>query len=88
MKYSWFGSDIKDDNIKNDANKDGYVSLEERSLNAPENRLASTLSFQNLCKGKMFVNLSVRWVEALIYTVEVRSVRQRAKGKGDWCMGE
>jgi len=63
VKYSWFGSDITDDNIKNDANKDGYVSLEERNLNAPENRLASTLSFQNLCKGKMFVKLSVRWVQ-------------------------
>ena len=63
LKYSWFGSDITEDNIKNDANKDGYVSLEERSLNAPENRLAATLSFQNLCKGKAFVNLSVRWVE-------------------------
>jgi iron complex outermembrane receptor protein len=63
IKYSWFGSDITEDNIKNDANKDGYVSLEERSLNAPGNRLASTLSFQNLCKGKAFVNLSVRWVE-------------------------
>ncbi|MES2775362.1 MAG: TonB-dependent receptor [Bacteroidota bacterium] len=63
VKYSWFGSDITKDNISNDANKDGYVSLEERSLNAPKNRLATTLSFQNLCEGKMFVNLSVRWVQ-------------------------
>jgi len=63
VKYSWFGSDITKNNIKNDANKDGYVSLEERSLNASSNRLASTLSFQNLCKGKMFINLSVRWVD-------------------------
>jgi iron complex outermembrane receptor protein len=63
LKYSWFGSDITKDNIKNDANKDGYVSLEERSLNAPTNRLASTLSFQNLCKGKLFINLSGRWVK-------------------------
>ena len=63
MKYSWFGSDIIDDNIKNDANKDGYVSLEEKSLNASRNRLASSLSFQNLAKGKMFVTLSLRWVQ-------------------------
>jgi iron complex outermembrane receptor protein len=63
LKYSWFGSDITDDNIKNDANKDGFVSLEERSLNAPKNRLAATLSFQNLAKGKMFINLSGRWVQ-------------------------
>jgi iron complex outermembrane receptor protein len=63
VKYSWFGSDITDDNIKNDANKDGYVSLEERSLNAPKNRIASTLSFQNLLDGKMFANVSARWVQ-------------------------
>ena len=63
IKYSWFDSDITNENIKNDANKDGYVSLEERSLNAAKNRFASTLSFQNLCKGKMFVNLSVRSVQ-------------------------
>lgn len=63
VKYSWFGSDITKDNIQNDANKDGYVSLEERSLNAPKNRLASTLSFQNLAKGKAFINLSVRYVQ-------------------------
>jgi outer membrane receptor for ferrienterochelin and colicins len=64
VKYSYFGSDITDDNIKNDANRDGYVSLEERSLNAPKNRLAATLGFQNLLKGKMFLNLSARYVEA------------------------
>lgn len=63
LKYSWFGSDITENNIKNDANKDGYVSLEERSLNAPKNRIAATLSFQNLMNGKMFINLSGRWVQ-------------------------
>ena len=63
VKYSWFGSDITKDNIKNDANQDGYVSLEERSLNAAKNRMAATLSFQNLCKGKMFLNFSARWVQ-------------------------
>jgi outer membrane receptor for ferrienterochelin and colicins len=63
VKYSWFGSDITDNNIKNDANRDGFVSDEERSLNAPKNRLASTLSFQNLFKGKMYINVSGRWVQ-------------------------
>ena len=60
IKYSWFGSDITKDNLKNDANGDKYVSLEEKTLNAPVNRIATTLSFQNMLKGKMFVNLSVR----------------------------
>jgi iron complex outermembrane receptor protein len=63
LKYSWFGSDITKNNIKNDANRDGYVSLEERSLNAPENRFAATLGFQNLAKGKMFANISARYVQ-------------------------
>lgn len=80
VKYSWFGSDITKDNIKNDANRDGYVSLEERSLNAPKNRLASTLSFQNLCKGKMFLNLSVRWVEQ--FDLYSGSQISTAAGKG------
>lgn len=63
VKYSWFGSDITKDNMKNDANRDGFVSAEEKSLNAPKNRIAGTLSFSNLAKGKMFVNLSARWVQ-------------------------
>ncbi len=60
IKYSWFGSDITEDNIKNDATKNGYVSLDEKSLNAPKNRISTTLSFQNMLKGKMFLNLSAR----------------------------
>jgi len=63
IKYSWFGSDITRDDSKNDANKDGYVSLEETSLNAPKHRGAILLNFQNLCKEKMFVNLSARLVQ-------------------------
>jgi iron complex outermembrane receptor protein len=63
LKYSYFGSDITDNNIKNDANRDGFVSAEEKSLNAPKNRLAGNLGFQNLAKGKVFFNLSARWVQ-------------------------
>ena len=63
VKYSWFGSDITKSDLKNDANKDGYVSLEETSLNTPEHRGAILLNFQNLCKERFFVNLSGRFVE-------------------------
>jgi outer membrane receptor for ferrienterochelin and colicins len=63
IKYSWFGSDITDDNIKNDANEDNFVSPEEKSLNAPKNRGALLLNFQNLCKEKLFANVTVRYVE-------------------------
>jgi outer membrane receptor protein involved in Fe transport len=60
LRYSWFGSDITDDNLKNDANKDGYVTLEETSLNAPHHKGVLILNFQNLCKQKLFVNISAR----------------------------
>jgi iron complex outermembrane receptor protein len=64
VKYSWFGSDITDrNNIKNDANKDGYVSAEEASLNAPEHRAVFSLGVQNLAQGRLYANLSVRWVQ-------------------------
>ena len=62
VKYSWFGSDITTDDIRNDANKDRYVSLEEKSLNAPKNRGLAILNFQNLCKEKLFASISARWV--------------------------
>lgn len=63
IKYSWFGSDITKNNIKNDANKDGYVSPEEKSLNAPRNRAVGVLGLQNLYKTRLFLNLSARYVE-------------------------
>ena len=63
LKYSWFGSDITKDNLKNDANKDNFVSLEERSMNAPKNRGVAILRLQNLCKEKIFINLSARYLE-------------------------
>jgi len=62
-KYSWFGSDITKDNIKNDANKDGYVSPEEKSLNAPRHRGLINVGFQNLCKEKFFINITARFVQ-------------------------
>jgi iron complex outermembrane receptor protein len=63
LNYSWFGSDINNNNLKNDANKDGYVSVEEKSINAPANRITGILSAHNLVQGKMFINLSTRFVQ-------------------------
>jgi iron complex outermembrane receptor protein len=63
VKYSWFGSDLEKDNIKNDANEDSYVSPEEKSLNAPKNRGALLFNFQNLVKGKLVANITVRYVQ-------------------------
>ncbi len=63
VKYSWFTSGIMDNDLRNDANKDGFVSKEETSLNAPQHRGAVILGFQNLHKGKVYLNLSARILE-------------------------
>lgn len=63
IRYSWIGSDITKGNIDNDANKDGYVAADERSLNAASNRAQVILNFQDLCKQKLFVSISARYVE-------------------------
>jgi iron complex outermembrane receptor protein len=63
LRYSWFGSDITDDKLENDANKDGYVTLEESSLNAPRNKITAILNFKNLCRERMFVNIAVRFTQ-------------------------
>lgn len=63
VKYSWFGSDITEENIKNDANRDGFVSLEERNLNAPRHRVVAGLNFQNLFDGKAYLNIGGRWIQ-------------------------
>ena len=80
IKYSWVGSDITKDNMSNDANKDNYLSPEERSLNAPKNRGAAILSFQNLLKEKLFINISARYVEQ--YDFYSASQVGTADGKG------
>jgi outer membrane receptor for ferrienterochelin and colicins len=63
VQYSWFGSDITDDNINNDANRDEYVSLEERSLNSPRNKGMIGLNLQELLKKKLFINISTRLIQ-------------------------
>jgi outer membrane receptor for ferrienterochelin and colicins len=63
LRYSWFDSGIKDNNLKNDANKDGFVTTEERSLNAPNHRGVAIVNFKNLCKQKVFANISARFTQ-------------------------
>ncbi|MCU0443635.1 MAG: TonB-dependent receptor [Microscillaceae bacterium] len=64
LKYSYFGSDITQDKMENDANQDGYVSAEEKSLNAPQNRIVANIALNNLFNKKFFANFSMRWVQA------------------------
>jgi outer membrane receptor for ferrienterochelin and colicins len=63
IKYSWFNSDITNGMAQNDANKDGFVSDEEKSLNAPRHRGNISLHTSNLLKRKASVILTARLVE-------------------------
>lgn len=67
LKYSWFGSDITQVRADNDANRDGYVSAEERSLNAPAQRAIISANFKNLINGKFFANIAVRMVPQFVF---------------------
>lgn len=80
VKYSWIDSDITQDDMKNDANKDGYVSLEETSLNAPNHRGIISLSLQNLCKQKIFVNVSARMVQQYEFYSGLQMGTEAGKG--------
>jgi iron complex outermembrane receptor protein len=80
VKYSWFRSGITDDDKRNDANQDGFVSREETSLNAPQHRGAILLGLQNLLKGKAYLNLSARILEQ--YDFYSGSQVGTAAGKG------
>jgi iron complex outermembrane receptor protein len=64
VRYSWIGSNISKGNKDNDANRDGYVAADERSLNAPANKAIAILSLQNLCKQKLFATISGRYTSA------------------------
>lgn len=63
VKYSWLESDISEGHAANDANKDGTVAADEKSLNSPKHRALVMLSFQNFCKQKLFINISARYVQ-------------------------
>lgn len=82
VRYSYIASDITKDDLKNDANRDGFVSLEEKSLNAPKNRAVFMLGLQDLCKEKMYIHLSARYVQE--YDFYSGSQIGTAAGKGNW----
>ena len=63
LKYSWFGSNIKDSaHIHNDANRDGFVSKEETSLNAPAHRITWQLLIDNFLVNKLNMEFGIRWL--------------------------
>lgn len=81
VKYSWFDSDITEDNIKNDANGDNYVSPEEKSLNAPRHRGMVLLDIKNLLKQKLFINIATRWIEQYDFYSGNQIGTETGKGK-------
>lgn len=63
-RHSWIGSDITKGNHDNDANGDGYVAADERTLNAATHRAVVILGLQNLYKGRLFATFSARYTSA------------------------
>jgi len=80
VNYSWFGSDITKDNLKNDANGDAFVSSDEKSMNAPRQRGVAIISFHNLCRQKLYANIAARFTES--YDFYSGSQIGTAMGKG------
>lgn len=64
VRYSWFGSDITKNDLKNDANNDGFISAEETSLNAPSHRITGIFNLQDIIKKKAYLNIVVRWIQS------------------------
>jgi outer membrane receptor for ferrienterochelin and colicins len=83
VKYSWIGSDITKGNLANDANRDTIIGPDEKSLNSPSNRLIAILNFQDLCKQKMFVNLSARYISQYDFYGGAYISTKEGKGKID-----
>ncbi|MGN6291265.1 MAG: TonB-dependent receptor [Chitinophagaceae bacterium] len=80
IKYSWFGSGITKKDIKNDADRDQFISQEETSLNAPRNRGMVILDLQNLYKERLSISLAARYVQK--YDFYSGSQIGTATGKG------
>lgn len=59
LKYSWIDAAFEE----NDANKDGVIGPDEKSLNAPNHRVVSSVTVQNLCKERLTLSLGLRVVQ-------------------------
>ena len=59
LKYSWLNAEFDE----NDANKDGVISQEEKSLNAPNHRGMAMLTFENLFKDRVALSFGARVVQ-------------------------
>jgi len=59
LKYSWLNAKYEE----NDANKDGIITEDEKSINAPNHRGMAQLTFENLFKERVVLSIGARIVE-------------------------
>jgi outer membrane receptor for ferrienterochelin and colicins len=59
LKYSWLDAKFEE----NDANRDGVISQDEKSINAPNHRGVALLTFENLFKGSFALSFGARVVQ-------------------------
>jgi len=63
INYTWIDSDITDGSMENDANDNGEITADEKSLNAPHHKASASLLFTNLLKDKFHFMLGARYVQ-------------------------
>lgn len=59
LKYSWLNAEFEE----NDANRDGEISQDEKSINAPNHRGAAILTVQDLLKERLSLSFGSRTVQ-------------------------
>ncbi|MGM5471354.1 TonB-dependent receptor plug domain-containing protein [Flavobacteriaceae bacterium LMO-SS05] len=59
LKYSWLNAEFDE----NDANKDGVITSNEKSINAPNHRGVVLLTVENLCKDRLDLSFGARMVQ-------------------------
>ena len=82
LKYSWTGSNISDGPVENDANDDGWVTADEKTLNSPEHRGMAILNLENLFRQRAFASISARYVQQ--YDFYSGAQISTKAGEGKW----
>jgi len=59
LKYSWLNAEFEE----NDANRDGIITQDEKSINAPNHRGVALLTVENLFKERVDISFGARVVQ-------------------------
>ena len=59
LKYSWLNAKFEE----NDANKDGLITQDEKSINAPNHKGFALITFENLFQNRVDLHFSTRLVQ-------------------------